>query len=193
MYKFYGHDRNEGIDQLRKYYGGSDRAVVIEWIKGMGPYRFTSTLNFIRVIDVQEAWSYCDTFIRRMHKERLGTHWKKHRVEPYEGVVVLEMAPLNPNRPLKAITPHFHFLWRDHASLPAADHDAIALLDNDLLKVGNNLKDRKGRSMCRFSNGLNRFMPISRDQLPGYLAKQVHHMQWRWTDRVKLIGGNGSA
>lgn len=193
MYKFYNQDRNEGIDQLSKHYGGSDRGVVREWIEGMGPYRFTSTLNFVRVIDVQEAWAHCGTFIRRMHKERHGKHWKKHYVKPYEGVVVLEMAPLNPKKPFKAITPHFHFLWRNHTSLPTADHDAIALLDNDLREVGDNLKDRKGRPLCRFSNGLNRFLPLSGAGMSFYLSKQAHCTDWRWSERVKLITGDGLA
>jgi hypothetical protein len=192
MYRIFNQERNGDIDQLRKHFGRSDRDVIKEWVQQMGPYRFTGTLNFSRIITPKQAWEHCGTFIRRFHKRTLHRRWATKGMTPHGGVVIMEVAPLDARRPATTMMPHFHFLLRDHPSLARCDHDAISSMNAALQSIAENLKDGNQLAVCDSSSKLNGFKIVSTpEHLSSYLAKQVHYAEWKASTNVKLICGTG--
>jgi len=187
MYIDFRDESKNELELLRTYIDHTDRDRVRAWIGGLGPFRFTGTLNFNRILSKTEAWRHCGVFVRRFHKKTLGRNWREH-YRAHQGVAVMEMAPLG--RSARSNTPHFHFLLRDHPGLPRCDEEAVAKMDSALAKVAAGIRNSRGRYVCSGAIEVNGFKVVSGDSLNAYLTKQVHGSSWQYSD-VRLLSGDG--
>ena len=104
----------------------------------------------------------------------------------------MEMASIDPHGHGGAMNPHFHYLLKDHVSLPRDDIEAAALLDKAFKSASRAVKTEGDDPQCLVGPDGAGVDPIYNEKgILGYLAKQAGSPEWTWSSRVKLLCPDG--